>query len=115
MNKKLLVIILVLGVLTLLVLWSFYKPTIPGFGTQTKNDSSSQTSESKDPEVVSTIPSPLSGATILPTQIIEITFNKALHNKGEFKNKIEPKVEYEIQLSGDRKTAKIIPTKGWTL
>lgn len=111
-RQKIVFLIIILGAASLVFfnrngeLFKSVKPKAPP---------EAQAPESKDPEVVLTVPNPLSGATILPNQVIEITFNKALHNKGEFKNKIEPKVEYEVQLSDDRKTAKITPTKGWTL
>ncbi|MDO8638298.1 MAG: Ig-like domain-containing protein [Candidatus Daviesbacteria bacterium] len=67
--------------------------------------------DSKEIKVISTNPENLDGVVILPTQIIEITFNQPMENRGEFKNKIDPLVEYEIKLSDDRKTAKIIFTK----
>ena len=60
-------------------------------------------------KVVSTSPNPLEEAVILPNQNIEITFNQPIENRGEFKNLIEPKADYEIKLSDDRKTAKIVP------
>lgn len=61
------------------------------------------------PVVASTVPSPLEEAIIVPTQVIEITFNLPLENAGEFKNRLEPKSDYTVKLSDDRKTAKIIP------
>lgn len=69
----------------------------------------------KEIKVVSTNPENLDGSVILPTQIIEITFNQPMENRGEFKNRIEPEAEYEIKLSDDRKTAKIILNKPYRL
>lgn len=66
-------------------------------------------------EVVITKPDPLEGATILPTQTIEITFNLPLENVGEFKHRLDPKLDYTIKLSADRKTALITPTKMFQL
>lgn len=69
----------------------------------------------KEIKVVSTNPDNLDGSTILPSQTISITFNQSIENRGEFKNKIDPKAEYEIKLSDDRKTAQIILTKPYQL
>lgn len=80
------------------------------------NNTSSKTSEtSTEPRVVSTNPTNLDYAVILPTQTVEITFNLPIENEGEFKNSLEPKADYQIKLSDDRKTAKIIPLKPFTL
>lgn len=65
--------------------------------------------ETDKPVVILTVPSPLEEAIIVPTQVIEITFNLPLENVGEFKNRLEPKSDYTVKLSDDRKTAKIIP------
>lgn len=67
------------------------------------------------PDVVSTKPSPLDGCTITPTQTIEITFNRPLENVGEFKSSIDPKIDYDVKLSNDKKTVKITPTKNFGL
>lgn len=64
-------------------------------------------SENDPPQIVSTNPSPLEDNIVSSNQIIEITFNRPLQNSGEFKLKIEPKIEFKIELSSDRKTAKI--------
>ena len=65
-------------------------------------------SETDSPQIISTKPDPLDNAIVSATETIEITFNRPLQNIGEFKNRIEPKIEYKVELSGDRKTAKII-------
>lgn len=67
------------------------------------------------PQIVSTKPDPLEQTIIPATQIIEITFNRPLENVGEFKVRIEPKIDFKIELSPDRKTAKIIPIKPFEL
>lgn len=64
--------------------------------------------KNEGPQVVSTKPSPLDQTVLLPSQPVEITFNYPLQNTGEFKNRIEPKIDYKVELSSDRKTAKII-------
>lgn len=50
--------------------------------------------------VVKTNPDPLDEATILPTQSIEITFNKEIP-KSEFKHQFDPEIKgYEIEAIG---------------
>lgn len=73
------------------------------------------TENSKEIKVISTNPDNLDGSTILPNQTISITFNQPIENRGEFKNKIDPKADYEIKLSDDRKTAQIILIKPFNL
>lgn len=67
------------------------------------------------PKIVSTKPDPLEDNIISATDMVEITFNRPLENVGEFKSRIEPKIDYKVELSGDRKTAKIIPLKPYPL
>ena len=71
--------------------------------------------KNKEPRVISTNPELKDNPTLLPTQTIEITFNIPLENVGEFKNRIDDFKDYKIELSNDRKTAKIIPTKPFEL
>lgn len=59
------------------------------------------------PQIVSTNPSPLEDNIVSSNQTIEITFNRPLQNSGEFKLRIEPKIDFKIDLTQDRKTAKI--------
>ncbi|MCR4306218.1 MAG: hypothetical protein NUV73_03995 [Candidatus Daviesbacteria bacterium] len=80
-------------------------PTIPA----------SPATASDKPQVVSTKPDPLDETIIPATEIIEITFNRTIENVGEFKVRIEPEAEYKTELSGDRKTARIIPLKPYKL
>ncbi len=72
-------------------------------------------SENDSPKIVSTKPSPLEDATISAAETLEITFNRPLENVGEFKSRIEPKIDYKVELSSDRKTARIIPVKPYQL
>ncbi len=67
------------------------------------------------PHIVSTKPDPLDENIVSASDIVEITFNRPLENVGEFKSRIEPKIEYKVELSGDRKTARIIPAKPYGL
>ncbi len=70
---------------------------------------------SEKPKIISTKPDPLEESIIPATQVIEITFNKPVENVGEFKNRIEPKIDYKVELSSDRKTARITPLKPYEL
>lgn len=67
------------------------------------------TVQSDQPQLISTEPSPLENATILPTQDIKLTFSHPIENGGEFKYKIEPELKHTIKLSEDRKTVIISP------
>jgi hypothetical protein len=63
------------------------------------------------PELIQTNPSPLNEATFWALQPIELAFNLPLENIPEFKHTISPKYDYKIELSGDKKTITITPTK----
>lgn len=115
LNKRILIFLILLIAAAVSVF--FYKrssrsqPPVPASaGNQQQKDIS------KDPpKIVSTKPDPLDQIIIPTDQIIEITFNRPLENAGEFKVKIEPKVEFKLELSGDRKTGRIIPVKPYEL
>lgn len=69
----------------------------------------------EEPLILTTNPSPLEEATILPTQIIELTFNYSLVAPSEVKHKIDPPADIKIELSSDKKTVKIVPVKPYKL
>lgn len=71
--------------------------------------STQPTSQENEPEIISTRPEPLENAVVSATEVLEINFNKPVENIGEFKFRIDPKADIKIELSSDRKTAKIIP------
>lgn len=60
-----------------------------------------QTTQEEQLKIVSTNPDPLEGATILPTQYIEITFNKPLF-VSEFKHRLDPEVDHEVKVINGR-------------
>lgn len=112
LKQKIIAAVLIIGSFLILVFQrGIYKPI------STANPTSSPKAEINQdkPVIVSTKPENLDNAIILPTQIIEITFNMPLENRGEFKNKLDPKLDYEIELSDDRKTARIIPKTTFSL
>lgn len=113
MSKKLViaVIIIALGVLAFYKFFqkSEQKTDAPG------TNYTAPISETDAPKIVSTKPDPLEDNIVSSNQTIEITFNRSLENMGEFKNRIEPKLDYKVELSSDRKTVKITPTKTFEL
>ena len=93
----------------------FVKTVILKKNQSNNKQSSAPVAQNESPRIVSTTPDPLDNAIIPASQIIEITFNRSLENVGEFKVKIEPKIDFKLELSQDRKTAKIIPAKPFDL
>src|SRR5260221_6155349 len=99
--KKISIFILIL--LAAISFWYF---------TQKKEDtkptsSQKQTSQTDSPHVISTKPDPLEDNIVGASDPVEITFNRSIENTGEFKLKIEPKIDFSVTLSSDRKTATI--------
>lgn len=108
------ILILIVVVVMVIFLWKHNKSEST---SQTKQaPGATQTpSLNEEPKIVSTKPESLDNTVVSATDNIEITFNRPLENVGEFKSKIEPKIDYKVQLSGDRKTAKIIQSKPYEL
>ena len=105
-----LIVIIVIIVMTVVML-NRARPVEP----QPKVETTPQITQEDKPQIISTKPDPLEEAIISATEVIEITFNKPLENKGEFKLRIDPKIDFNIELSSDRKTAKIIPVAPFEL
>lgn len=114
MRQKLLMLVIIIGVVLLVVFYLKNNNQPVSGNTPAPLPKPNQNSSDK-PSIISTKPEPLDEAIIPVSQIIEITFNRPLENVGEFKVKIEPKVEFKKELSSDRKTAKIIPTNPFEL
>ncbi|MCL4365899.1 Ig-like domain-containing protein [Patescibacteria group bacterium] len=112
MTKKIVIVLVIILIFTGLFIWLKRAGVTKPDNSPTK---STQASQDDKPQIVSTKPDPLNENIVSAAEQIEITFNRALENVGEFKSRIEPKVEYKVELSGDRKTAKIIPTKPYNL
>lgn len=112
MKKKLLPAILVLVLITALSL--FYLSSSKNTDEEQK-DETVKNGQTDSAEIVSTKPDPLDNTVIPADQIIEITFNKPLRAPSEFKLRIEPETKHKIELSEDRKTAKIITEKPFEL
>jgi hypothetical protein len=76
------------------------------------------TIQTESPVVVATNPAAMKEkktVVVLPTQSIEITFNQPLENVPETRITIEPKADYKVELSSDKKTIKIIPVTPYSL
>lgn len=116
MKTKILVLIFILGTLFIIFISGFFHKIAPRDNqTQKAQKNTPVVSQNDKPQIISTKPDPLEEAIISATQIVEITFNRPLENVGEFKSKIEPKIDYKVKLSDDRKTAKIIPANLYEL
>lgn len=114
-NLKIKIIgIIIIGIA---IFFLFQNRLFPG-KAETKNIPAAATQASQQnesPKIVSTKPDPLEDNIISGSDTVEITFNRSLENAGEFKSRIEPKIDYKVELSGDRKTARIIPAKPYPL
>lgn len=115
LNKKILLFLLFIIVLFAAV--SYYKTAKTNIPDKTSPAPSPTptSSQNEPPKIVSTTPDPLENAIIGATSAIEIVFNRSLENVGEFKIRLEPKIDMKVELSQDRKTVKIIPTKPFEL
>ncbi len=112
MNTKLKIILAFVAV-GLILMWIFKGHlTKPASSQPSKTSSASQNDV---PAIVSTDPDLSSETIVGANQVISITFNRSLQNKGEFKLKMSPDVPVNVELSQDRKTAKITPLKPYYL
>lgn len=104
-------------VLLLLIKGKGLLPASKQIDTKSSQQSSqpAQASQTDKPQIVSTKPEPLNENFVSGSEPIEITFNRPMENVGEFKIRIEPKIDYKVELSADRKTAKITPSKPYPL
>lgn len=114
MKKNIIIIIVITVIIFTVFLLRRLLSTTPA-STPTPSLPPPVIAASEKPQIISTKPDPLEEAIISAAEIVEITFNRPLENVGEFKSRIEPKIDYKIELSGDRKTAKIIPAKPYNL
>lgn len=112
-NKKILVLILI--VVVTFFLWTSQSKTQPSESTQTPTPAVSNGSQNNSPWIISTKPDPLEEAVISAMEEIEITFSHSLENEGQFKIRLDPKTDYKIVLTQDRKTARIVPQKPYEL
>lgn len=115
LKQKIMVVVALIGAALIFIFPRGIDNKPPQSTEQPRIQEQTQVNQNEEPGVVSTNPENLDGTTILANQTIEITFNLPLENRGEFKNRIDPEAEYEIKLSDDRKTAKIIPLKPYKL
>ena len=111
-NRKILIVGIVLIITILVIGWKITRNSVSKVNQPAPT---TQNQQNDSPRIVSTKPDPLDESIISATDIVEITFNRPLENVGEFKARIEPKIDFKIELSNDRKTAKIKPAKPYEL
>ncbi|MBI2021462.1 Ig-like domain-containing protein [Candidatus Daviesbacteria bacterium] len=107
LKQKIMIAVAIIGAALIAIFrFGFYTPpkTAPIVDKVTQNTA-----------VVSTDPSPLEDATILPTQTISVSFNLPLEGSAELKLVVEPEAKIKVELSDDRKTAKITPINPYSL
>lgn len=116
LKQKIIVIVAIIGTALIFIFQQgLYSSDKPQNTNAVKQNNISSNSNNEDPKLISTIPENLNEAIILPTQVLELTFNHPLENPGEFKHKFEPKIEYTLKLSDDKKTVKITPKSTFQL
>lgn len=119
-NKKLFSVIIA-GSIILIVLSGyklFKSKTTPPFkntADEPRQENHTEKIDGKKVSILSTNPDPLNETIIQSDQTIEITFSNPIENTGEFKHRIEPKPDYKLELTQERKTIKIIPVKPFEL
>lgn len=112
MIKKLIIVVVIVGI------GLFAYKNIPSNSTTQTSTASPAVQETKviqtdTPQIVSTKPDPLDEAVVIPTQVVEISFNIPIENIGEFKYELTPKAKYKSKLSDDRKTVILTPEPTW--
>ena len=108
MKKGLIILLVIAGFLTLFL-------TKIRLVAKTNNPTPTPIVQSQNPQVISTNPPNLDGATIPPNQAIEVTFNQPLVNEPYTVVKIEPSVNFKLSLKDDNKTVAITPSKPYGL
>lgn len=111
MKKIIIFITIIIVILTIGLAWKNKPQPKEPKAEQPKPKPAVQIKESDPPQIISTKPDPLNEIIIPASEPIEITFNRPLQNVPEFKIRIEPKPDYKVELSPDRKTARIIFNK----
>ncbi len=71
--------------------------------------------EETEPRIVAINPSLDNEPTLPPNQTLEIVFNMPLENEPEFKVRLEPKANINVELSADGKIGRIIPNEPFAL
>ena len=77
--------------------------------------SQNQVADENKPKLISTNPTSLDLATIVPTQVIELNFSQSLVGELDVHITLDPKIDFKLTVSADHKTAKITPIKPYDL
>ncbi len=112
---KLVILLVIIGVIGLTVFFNYRDSSNSEKQSNSSEKAETPASPNDRPKVVSITPTPGENNVLLPTQPIEITFNIPVQNGGEFKHKLDPKLEYDISTSNDRKTIIIKPKSTYPL
>lgn len=108
-------VIIVIFLIFLIISLLFLKGNLFSNSPNLPPSSTPTSSPAEVAKIISTKPDPLNDAVIPADTFIEITFNKPLQHATEFKHRLEPQIDYQIELSADKKTAKIIPAQPYEL
>ena len=74
----------------------------------------STSQQSNKVDLVSTNPANLDNSTISPNQTIQLTFNSPIDEQYQkFQISLDPNIDYQTQLTDDKKTLTITPDKGF--
>lgn len=114
-KNRIIILIIAAGIALIVISVRVLYPKPSQTYTQPQTQITEASPANEEPKIISTKPNPLNEAIIAADQIIEITFNRSLQNAPEFKVRIDPKIEFKVELSSDRKTARIIPLKPYEL
>ncbi len=115
LKVKIIILLIVTGLVFFLGRTIFQKKEVQTNTPASTTAPTQSNQPNEPPKIVSTKPEPLEESIISAAEIIEVSFNRPLENRGEFKLRVEPKIEFEIELTQDRKTAKIKPLKPYEL
>ncbi len=108
---KIIAAIVALGLILIAIFMGGLYPKPSSSQSQSSN-SLPQEVDPNTPHLVSTNPKGLKeGVLITPSQIIEISFSHPIENRGEVKYQVTPEVEYNIELTDDRKTVLLNPVR----
>lgn len=114
------IIIAIVLFLGLLLIWIFkegFYPKTPApkpIGQSAPKEVDMRIDPDGEAKVLTTKPDPLDHATLLPNQVIEITFNKKLNNDPA-DLVIEPKLKYNAEAVNNGQTVKITPLEPYKL
>lgn len=123
LKQKIIGAVIAIGIILIAIFQMGLGGSFTRINTETNSSTTTEPTIQKisfgeDIELVSTKPDVLmqkKDIVVVPTQVIELTFNKRLENGPETRIVTDPPADFRIELSGDRMTAKLIPLKPYQL